>query len=63
MVNEEDYCYSIGLVCYSVIPNMSNQSLTTLSLPPSLLSHVQQVVLLTTWSIVRKHLDNEDHLI
>jgi hypothetical protein len=45
-----------------VIPNMLNQSLTTLNLPPRLLSQVQKMVVLNTSSIARKFLNVEAHL-
>ena len=45
-----------------VIPNMLNQSLTTLNLPPRLMSQVQKVAVLNTCSIARKSLNVEAHL-
>ena len=45
-----------------LIPNMLNQSLTTLNLLALLLSQVQEVVVLSTCSSVRKFLSNEVHL-
>ena len=52
------------LVFYAmgVLPNMHNQSLTTLNLPPRLLSQVQKMVVLNTSSIARKFLNGEAHL-
>jgi hypothetical protein len=45
-----------------LIPIMLNQSLTTLNLLALLLSQVQEVVVLSTCSSVRKFLSNEVHL-
>jgi hypothetical protein len=45
-----------------VVPKMLNQSLTTLNLPPRLLSWVQQVVTPNTCSTVRKFLSHEVYL-
>ena len=56
------YFYSTGLVCYRVIPNMLNQSHTTLNLQQCLLSQIQKVVPPSTCSIIRKLLNDEVHL-
>jgi len=45
-----------------VIPNTLNQSLTTLNLPPRLLSQVQKMDVLNTSSIARKFLNVEVRL-
>ena len=45
-----------------VFPNMLNQSLTTLNLPPRLLFQVQKVAVLNTCYIAKKFLDVEAHL-
>jgi hypothetical protein len=44
------------------ITNTLNQSLTTLNLPPRLLSQAQQVVTPNTCAIVRKFLNDEVYL-
>jgi hypothetical protein len=46
----------------AVISNMLNQSITTLNVPPHLLSQVQKMVILNTCSIVRKFPSDEVHL-
>ena len=52
----------LGLTARGLIRKMLNQSLTTLNLPPRLLSPVREVVLLNTCSIVRSFLSDEGHL-
>ena len=44
------------------IPNMLNQSLTNLNIPPRLLSQVQKVAVLNTCTVVRKFLSDEVQL-
>jgi len=62
VAHEQVYFYSTGLVCYGAIPNTLNQSHTTLNLQRYLLSQTQKVVLLSTFSIIGKFLDDEIHL-
>ena len=42
-----------------VFPNMLNQSLTTLNVPPRLLFQFQKLVIINTCSIMRKFVSDE----
>jgi hypothetical protein len=57
-----DSCYVIFLVCHRGRPNMLEQSLARLSLPPCMMLKAEKVVILNTCSIVKRLRNDEVRL-